>query len=334
MSLVSIIVPCYNEEATIELLLEALLDQTYRCSDMEVIISDGLSSDRTREKVANFQKTHPELTVRIVDNPQRIIPAALNHAILDAKGEWIIRLDAHSFPAQDYVERCVEGLKTGRGENVGGVWEIKPGDSSWVARSIAEAAAHPLGVGDARYRVGAIEGEVDTVPFGSFRRELFDRIGFFDETLLANEDYELNVRIRRHGGRVWMDPKIRANYFSRPGLNALMQQYWRYGYWKARMLVRYPDTIRWRQILPPLFVVGLVVLLFLSLFLKIAQLCFAGIIGLYFLILIAAAIPNGVKNRDPRFLVGIPAAISVMHLSWGGGFMLSLSQLFMEKIRG
>ncbi|MFM8369449.1 MAG: glycosyltransferase, partial [Chloroflexota bacterium] len=177
---VSVIIPCYNEEATIRKLLEALRSQTYPLAKMEVVISDGFSTDRTREVIDQFQKEHADLAVRVVDNKAKTIPSGVNQAIRESRGEIIVRLDAHSMPIPEYVERCVEAHQTGKGDNVGGVWDIQPGADTWVAKSISFAAAHPLGVGDAMYRLNAKPGAVDTVPFGSFRRSLIERIGAFD----------------------------------------------------------------------------------------------------------------------------------------------------------
>jgi len=207
---------------------------------MEVLIADGLSEDGTRDVIAEFQTKHPDLQVHVLENPNRIIPAALNVGIAAAQGEYILRMDAHAIPRPDYVARCVEVLQARQAENVGGVWEIQPQNESWIARSIAAAAAHPIAVGDAGYRIGSQAGYVDTVPFGAFRRELIERIGLFDERLLTNEDYEFNTRIRQSGGRIWLDPQIRSVYFARGSLSDLAKQYWRYGYWKAQMLKRYP----------------------------------------------------------------------------------------------
>ena len=184
-----------------------------------------------------------------MDNPQRIIPAGLNAAIRASDGEVIVRMDAHSIPNPDYVALCVDALERGVAQNVGGVWNIQPGNDRWIARSIAAAAGNPLAVGDARYRYTDKAAYVDTVPYGSYKRELFDQIGLFDETLLANEDYELNTRIIQNGGKIWLDPKIRCAYFARATLGALLKQYFGYGYWKFQMLKRYPETLRWRQAL-------------------------------------------------------------------------------------
>ncbi len=313
--IVSIIVPCFNEEKTIRILLDALLGQTYPVAEMEVVIADGHSEDNTRDEIAAFQDAHPELDVNVIDNDARIIPAGLNRAINAARGEIIVRMDAHSAPAPDYVERCVDALRAGFGDNVGGVWDIRPSVDGWVAASIAAAAAHPLGVGDALYRHATQAQIVDTVPFGAYRKELFEQIGLFDETLLANEDYELNARIRQSGGRIWLDPTIRSVYFSRPNFSRLAKQYFNYGFWKWKMLQRYPSTLRWRQFLPPVFVLSLLFWLLLSIFYPPYLFLLLSEIILYFLILFV----TGLRIKKN----GLPIAISIMHISWGSGLLWS-----------
>ncbi len=329
---VSIIIPCYNEQATISLLLSAICAQTYPLKNLEVVIADGRSTDQTRECIAKFQHSHPELLLRVIDNPQRHIPTGLNLAIRSSRGDYIIRLDAHSVPQADYVARCIDLLEAGKGDNVGGVWEIQPHSQpgekpTWIARSIAAAAAHPLGVGDAFYRFGNQAREVDTAPFGSFKRSLFDRIGYFDETLLSNEDYEFNTRIRQSGGRVWLDPSIRSVYFARPNLLSLARQYLRYGYWKGRMLARYPQSLRWRQMAPPLFALSLAGLCLLSFSWSPAGWLFFAEIGLYLLTLLSASLKTASTRRDLSLLIGMPLAISVMHLCWGSALLWSLATL-------
>jgi glycosyltransferase involved in cell wall biosynthesis len=321
---VSVIVPCYNEQSTIRLLLEALCAQTFSRADMEVIIADGMSTDRTRDVIAAFQKDFPELDIRLVDNTRRTIPSGLNRALEAARGGIIVRLDAHSKPYPNYVEKCVDAHEAGRGDNIGGVWEIQPGASTWSGRSIASAAAHPLGVGDAMYRLAASAAEVDTVPFGSYRRSLIERIGAYNESLLTNEDYEFNARIRKSNGRVWLDPSIRSIYFARPTFLELIRQYWRYGYWKWRMLRIYPGTLRWRQALPPLFVLSLISLALVSLFSPLAGWLLAIELILYFSILLLAGLHAAIKQNQFFFLAGLPLAVAAMHVSWGSGFLWSL----------
>jgi glycosyltransferase involved in cell wall biosynthesis len=291
---------------------------------MEIIIADGLSTDQTLERIAAFTRDRSEPVVRVVENPQRSIPSALNRAIETAGGEVIIRLDAHSVPERDYVARCVASLEAGAGDNVGGVWQIEPGADTLAARSIAAAAAHPLGAGDAHYRHTTRAQYVDTVPFGAFRRELFDRIGRFDESLLSNEDYEFNARIIRSGGRIWLDPAIRSTYFARPTFAELARQYWRYGTWKAAMLKRFPDTLRWRQLVPPLFIAGLLLSAVLSLFWDPARYVFGLGAALYSGVLLAAGLTSAYRRGDPGLLFGVPAAIATMHFSWGGAVLWNL----------
>ena len=324
MTRISVIIPCYNEEKTIELLLEAIYVQTFSQLNSEVIIADGMSTDQTRQKIAAFQSLHPAMVIRMVDNPRRNIPAALNSALRAATGDFIVRLDAHSEPAPDYIERCLEDLQNGKGEIVGGIWMIRPSGSGWVARSIAAAAAHPIGVGDALYRYATRAGTVDTVPFGAFRRELIERIGNFDEKLLTNEDYEFNTRVRQNGGRIWLNPAIRSVYFARSSLVDLASQYWRYGFWKFQMLRRYPETLRWRQALPPMFVLSLIFLLFLALFWEFGRILLAAEVLAYIGILGLGSIAAARHQRDWRLLVGIPLAIGSMHAAWGAGFLGSM----------
>lgn len=322
--LVSIIIPCRNEEKTIHQVLEALHQQSFPLEDMEVVIADGLSTDGTRKAIHSFSEAHPDLALRLVDNPKQIIPAGLNTAIKASKGDVIVRIDAHSLPNPDYVQRCVDALMQEKAENVGGVWMISPQNNSWVARSIAAAAANPFAVGDAHYRFTDKAAYVDTVPYGSYKRELFNQVGFFDENLLANEDYEFNTRIRQFGGRIWLDPAIQCTYFARPTLSALAKQYWGYGFWKAQMLKRYPETLRWRQALPPLFVLALIVLVLAGIFWQPAWLVLAVVIGLYLLIQLIPAFSISSKLKDISLSIGIVLATLVMHISWGTALIVGL----------
>jgi len=329
---VSVIIPCYNEQATIRDLLMGLWNQTYPRDEMEVIIADGMSTDGTRGEIRRFQDQHPGFQVRLIDNPRRTIPAALNAALGAARGKYIVRLDAHAHPAEDYLARSITALEEGLGENVGGVVKMMPGQDTWVARSIAVAVSHPLGVGDARYRIGSDARAVDTVPFGAFRGSLIQEIGNFDETLLANEDYEFNVRIRQAGGTVWLDPDIQSTYVARSTLSELAAQYWRYGYWKLRMLVRYPETFRWRQ-LSGAFVLTWLVLGLLSIWFPLARWMLTLEAAVYLTALAYAGISSAVKYQDAVLTLGVPLAISTMHFSWGSGFLWSAGEVLLGQGR-
>ena len=319
--IVSIIIPCYNERSTIAPLLDSLNTQTYPQTDMEVVIADGGSTDGTQDIIRQWASEHPGLLVKLVENHARTIPSGLNTAIKASSGKIIVRLDAHSKPHQEYIQRVVTALEENRGDNVGGVWDIQPGSEHWIARSIAAAAAHPIGVGGALYRYTDKAAYVDTVPFGAFKRELLDQVGMFDETLLTNEDYEFNARIRQSNGKIWLDPEIRSVYFARKNLQELSRQYWRYGYWKRQMLRRYPETLRLRQALPPLFLISLLVLVLLSPFFPIALYTLAGLLSVYIIFLSLAGLQLSLKQQDLALLVGVPLAIACMHFSWGSGFI-------------
>jgi cellulose synthase/poly-beta-1,6-N-acetylglucosamine synthase-like glycosyltransferase len=331
MPRVSLIIPCYNEETTIEELLLSIEAQTFPQTDMETIIADGLSIDKTRGIIAAFQASHPRMNVRVVDNPKRVIPAGLNAAIRASQGQLIVRMDAHTIPAKNYIELSVKAFDEGKGADVGGVIDIAPGRQNWIGKAIAVATRHPLGVGDARYRWTTKATYADTVAFGTYAKKTFDEIGLYDESLVANEDYEMNARLRTAGEKIWIDPAIRATYHSRPDLASLSRQYFTYGYYKYRMLKRFPKTIRWRQALPPLFILGVLMLLLLALFWNIAQIILLTILGLYFLILTGASVPEALKQKEISLILGIPLAIMTMHFSWGLGFWWSTLKGAAEK---
>ncbi len=324
MTTISVIVPCFNEELKISKLLDAIYNQSYPRNEIEVLVADGLSTDQTRAVIDDFQLHHSDLAIKVIDNPQRAIPSGLNRAIEAAHGKYLIRLDAHSIPNRDYIQKCVDDLDKGLGDNVGGIWKILPGAPTLIAKAIALATSHPLGAGDALYRIGGASQEVDTVPFGAFSREIIDRVGKFDETLLTNEDYEFNARIRQSGGKIWLDPSIQSVYFARSTIKELARQYWRYGYWKAQMLRRYPNTLRWRQILPPLFVFGLLILGIISIGSFLARWSSAIIVLLYMTSIILAGIQMSLKQKDISLVIGMPLAIATIHLTWGTALLWGL----------
>lgn len=319
---VSIIIPCFNEEKTIQLLLQAILDQSYKSERIEIIIADAMSTDNTRLKIKEFSKNHPLLSISIVDNIKRTIPTAINLAAYSAKGKYLLRLDAHSIPNRDYIQKSIELLKSEIAQNVGGIWEICPGSDTCIAKAIAKAAAHPLGAGDAGYRISTQSGFVDTVPFGAFKKVDFMRLGGFDESLLSNEDYEFNTRLRQNGGKVWLDSSIRSKYYARKNLAELGKQYWRYGFWKNRMLRKYPQSLRWRQAIPPLFVFSFLFLVILSLFVPFARIILGTGVGIYLLALFSSSIIESVKKKDGCYLM-MAFAFATIHFCWGGGFLYS-----------
>jgi hypothetical protein len=239
----------------------------------------------------------------------------------------IVRLDAHSRPTPTYVRQCVEALQqTGAGV-VGGVWIVEAGNPSATAESIARAVAHPLGAGDAAYRIGHARPRrlpIDTVPFGCFRKSTWEQLGGYNESLLTNEDYEFNYRARMARHAVILDSSIRCTYVARSTLKDLAAQYFRYGWWKASMLKQHPRSLRWRQAVPAGFVATLVALACLSLFWEVARIALAGVIALYGSVLIGTAL--GMRNSVPRWKVValLPVAFATVHFSWGTGALVNL----------
>ncbi|MEX2054014.1 MAG: glycosyltransferase family 2 protein [Candidatus Colwellbacteria bacterium] len=321
---VSVIVPCRNEEKSIKSLLEALWGQTYPTQDMEVVIADGMSTDGTRKIISEFKDHYRELDVHIVDNEKLNIPSGINRAITASGGEFIVRIDAHSIPHSNYVEKCVDLLEAGRGSVIGGTWVPTPGSPSWLGKSIVQAISHPLGVGDALHRYSRKAGFVDTVSFGAFHRSLLNKVGLFNEGLLTNEDYEFNARVRASGGKIWFDPKIKFQYIAKSKLRDLAKQYIRYGFWKGVMLKSNPGTIRWRQALPPLFVLSIIVGLMLGLVWGWFYIPLVIMLSIYFSVLLGAGLLTAAKESDLGFLIGLPIAITTMHFCWGGALLWSL----------
>ena len=323
--LVSVIIPCFNEEKNIAQTLNALVQQTYPPDCLEILVIDGLSTDRTRAIVTDYANAHPQTNLRLLDNQRRIIPAALNIGIQRAKGDYIVRVDAHVIPSNNYVQRCVELLQSGIADNVGGCLTYALADDSPVARAISYAIGHPFGVGDALYRYAQKAVFVDTVPFGAYMRTLFDKVGLYDEELQTNEDYDLNYRIRRGGGKVYLSPDIVSTYIPRSSFSALANQYYRYGWWKVKMLRKYPSSLRWRQMVPPAFVVAFVTLGIGSLIAwPLAFLWFA-LMAIY-LSMCAIVTAQIMRRRRCGLRVGVflPWAFVVVHFSWGLGFGASL----------
>lgn len=321
---VSVVIPCYNEERFIRRVLESLTGQ-YNENRYEIIVVDGMSTDGTRSVIADFAKRNPNLTVRMVENPARNIPTALNLGIREAKGQIVVRMDAHSIPSAGYVRRCVELLEQDQAAVVGMPWHIKPGAESLVARAIALAVAHPFGVGDAKYRLkNKVPQFVDTVPFGAFKKSLWVKVGGFDETLLTNEDYDFNYRVRRGGGKILLDVAEHSDYFARPDFNGLLAQYLRYGQWKAQMVKLYPGSLRLRQLVAPAFVFCLFFGILLSFLWPAAAWVPLLILALYAVLGTISAIALGIEAGDLQVVPVILLAFLAIHLGWGIGFLFGL----------
>src|ERR1051325_4056678 len=231
--LVSILIPTRNEERFIHGCLQSVFSSAPIAGGMEVLVIDGRSTDLTRQIVVEWCRNHPNL--RLLDNPAGIVPTAMNIGIRQARGEWIIRLDAHSEYPHDYFIRCLEVSRRTSADNVGGTVSSVALDRGFQGKIVRALTTHWFGVGNSAPRTKLREGWADTVPFGCYRREVFNRIGLYDERLVRNQDYELNRRLIKYGGRIWYDPAIQIFYYNRSTLWGLYEQAFRTGQWNPWM---------------------------------------------------------------------------------------------------
>jgi glycosyltransferase involved in cell wall biosynthesis len=250
--LVTIAMPAYNEEHYIEACIRSVQAQDYPRERIEVLVADGRSTDRTREILAGLAEIDPRL--RVIDNPERLQAAGLNHIIREARGEVIVRMDVHCEYAPSYVRACVESLERTGADNVGGAQRARA--RTGFQRALCAALTSPLGVGNAKYRSAAEEGFVDTVFLGAFRRQVFERIGLYDPKAITNEDAELNQRLLDAGGTVYLSRDIEVHYYPRDSFRGLARQYFRYGEGRARTLLKHGRFPALRPLLPFAMVVG------------------------------------------------------------------------------
>jgi glycosyltransferase involved in cell wall biosynthesis len=317
--MVSIVIPCRNERDFIGGLLENIRDQDYPKDRMEVFVIDGMSDDGTRAIVSNFVEKFSY--VKLVDNEQRVVPHALNRGIKISHGEFIIRMDSHASYPKDYVSKLLYWQQKLGADNVGGVWITRPSGDSVRAKAIARVLSHPLGVGDAYFRIGVDEPrEVDVVPFGCYRRDVFDRIGLFDEELVRNQDDEFNARLKNHGGKIFIVPEIEITYYARKRIRDLWRMYFQYGYFKPLVNLKLRTPSNLRQFVPLLFLLSLIVSLVVSVFYRPFFWIFGSLLAiyfvLYFIVSFCIAVKNGIKLLFPLFL-----SFASVHFSYGTGYL-------------
>ena len=327
METVSVVIPCYNEERFIGTALEQLAHQ-FDSDRYEIIVVDGLSDDNSRAVIEDFKRRRPELSVSLVENPARNIPTALNLGVAAAKGSVIARMDAHAAPSDGYIRRCVEVLGTAGAGVVGMPCKVRAGSDTVVARTIAAAVSHPFGIGDAKYRLGAggpPQEFVDTVAFACFTKSLWQQLGGFNESLLTNEDYDFNYRVRASGRNVILDRSGHCDYFARTSFKGLASQYIRYGGWKARMLRLHPRSTKLRHLVAPCFVLSVLLLVLIGIVWPPALLVLAAELGLYLLIAVACSFKITCANRSGLGMFFLlPIAFLTIHFSWGTSFLIGL----------
>lgn len=319
--IVSVIVPVRNEARTIERFLNSLAGQDVGDLDWEVIAADGISDDGTREVLAGWAQKWPKLTV--IDNPHRYVSHGLNAAVHAARGNVIIRMDGHTEYAPDYIRQCIAVLEETGADNVGGPALTRA--AGWMQRAIAAAYHSRFASGGAKFHDPAYEGPVDTVPYGCWHRSTLEQAGLFDESLVRNQDDELNLRMIRDGGRVWQSPRIRSWYWPRRSLRGLFAQCFQYGFWKVAVIRKHHRLASWRHLAPGICVVMAVALTAASLFWRWPIAVLFALVAAYFIACLSASI--SAAHRDGwDLLPALPVVFAVYHVAYGLGFLAGVVQ--------
>jgi len=328
---VTIVVACRNEIRHIREFLDSVLAQNFHGMSWEAIIADGLSEDGTRAVLAEYSSSHPQL--RVVDNPGRIVSTGLNAAIRAARGEIIIRMDAHTRYAPDYCVLCLETMESTGADNVGG--PARTNATGTHARAVA-AAYHSRFCTGARFHDVNYEGWVDTVTYGCWRKSTFDRIGLFDEKLVRNQDDEFNLRLIRAGGKIWQNPRIMSWYSPRASLSGVFRQYFQYGFWKVAVIRKHKIPASWRHFVPLLFVVinlGLLAVVPLAIWAHaqpvalIAATLWTAMVVFYAVGNLCASV-LAAHSAGWDIFPYLPAVFATYHFAWGFGFLVGLFRMF------
>lgn len=318
---VSIIMPIKNEEKYIVGSLGSVMAQEYPSDLLEILVCDGISSDRTREIISNLASSS-KFPITILDNPTGIVPKALNVGLNHAKGDIIIRIDGHCEIQKDYVQICVDHLQEQGVECVGGT--IDTVGETFISKAIALAMSSSTGVGNVAFRVNRDGTELtDSVPFPAYPLRIFEEIGTFDEEMLCNEDDEFNYRLLKNGGRILLVSKLRTRYFSRGSLKSLWKQYFRYGLWKVRVMQKHPGQMRLRQFIPSLFVLAILALVILTFLIYSGWMILAVFLAIYFLAILFSA-AKSIHMNELKYLPILLLVFPVLHLSYGSGFISGL----------
>ena len=325
--MLSVICPIYNEEKYIARCIESIMQQDYPKDDLEVLFVDGMSKDRTREIIASYLPQCPYL--RVLDNPQQIVPPAMNIGIREAKGDIIIRLDAHAFFPENYFSELVKNLVELKADNVGGVCRTLPVNDTVVCQSIANVLSSSFGMGNSHFRVGAKDVmEVDTVPFGCFHRNLFERIGYFDEELIRNQDDEFNGRIVKNGGKIFLLPQLVIDYFARDTIGKVYKMFYQYGLFKPLVNKKLGSPATLRQFFPLAFVLGLIIGPFLGFISPWFLVAYAAVLLAYF------GIATMFSLRDTKNLRQVLVqnwTYFIVHFAYGWGYLNGVSKLLFKK---
>lgn len=329
--LVTIVVPCRNEERYIVECLDSILACDYPPDRLEVLVVDGMSDDGTRAVLADYAARNP--LVRMLDNPRRITPVALNLAIRAARGDVIVRMDAHVVYPRNYVSRLVAALDEFGADNVGAVLRTLPANQTPMGKAIAIGMSHPFGVGTSYFRIGTDQPRwVDTIAFFCIRRATFDRVGMFDEELIRHQDGEFNARLIKSGGRILLIPDVVSYYYARATLRQVGRMFYQYGYFKPLVAKKLGRFMTVRQLIPPGFVLGLLVTGVAALLWKPALILFGLVAGSYAGIVLGSAVQTALK-QGPAVGAALAAVLPVIHVSYGVGFWRRVVELLLPSRR-
>ncbi len=330
MKKISIIIPCLNEERFIKKCIESVLQfEDIEKYDYELLIMDGRSKDNTRNIVEPY--TIKNNRIKLIDNPGIIQSTALNIALKQAKGDWIMRLDAHADYPENYLRKLVETSLRTDAVNVGGILNTLPYDSSYSAQLVQALTTHKFGIGNSGFRVRMKEEEeVDTVPFGFFQKVKLEKYGIFNEKLVRCQDYELNCRIKKMGGNIWLNPEVVVNYYNQPNLfKFLKKQLLKEAPYNPYMWYLAPYTFTIRHSITGFFTFGIIIGILLSVFFKWALYAFIAIASFYLIIAIVSSIQQAIRYKKVLHLFTLPISFFLFHFTHGMGIMIGIIKLIL-----
>lgn len=327
--MLSVICPIYNEEKYIAKCIESILAQDYPKDDLEILFVDGMSNDKTREILLGYTKQYP--FIKVLDNPKKIVPYAMNIGIKESKGDVIIRLDGHVEYPSNYFSELVAYLHKLDADNVGGLCETLPCGPSAKELAIAESLSSSFGMGNSYFRIGCNSiKEVDTVPFGCFKREIFDKVGLYDNELVRNQDDELNGRIIKNGGKIFLIPNIVTKYYARNKISKVWKMFYQYGLYKPLVNSKLGSPATIRQFFPLLFVLGLVIGLPLSFINAFFSYIYLGVLALYIIVSLIYTYKSVTRTHNYKLFVYQPITYFTIHFGYGWGYLVGLFKLLFK----
>jgi len=327
---VSIIIPCRNEEKHINKCIDSVINQDYPKENLEVLIIDGMSKDKTKKIIEDY--SHQYHFIGFLENPKKITPCALNIGIRNARGEIIIRMDAHAKYERNYISKCVKYLNDYNVDNVGGNMVTLPIEDSLIGRSIVKVLTNKFGVGNSAFRTGSKKPKfVDTVFGGCYWKEVFDKMGLFNENLSSSQDIEFNLRLIRSGGKILLVPDIISYYYTRSNPISFIKNNFRNGFWAVYPLKFVKMPLRWRHYIPFAFVSVLLGSALMTLHWLISGYLFLFIAGLYLLTNAFFSAEVAVSEKNWRYFFIMIFTFTVFHLSYGFGSMIGSVKVLFSK---